>query len=155
MRETLEISLRERIRQNLVSSMEKANINQVQLAEKLGISKGTVNNWTRGNNSPDVDMVPKICDVLGISILDLYSPSKSEAIMIQKAPSISDEAISIAERYEELDGHGREAVRAILDIEWRRCKREKEKKEGSVIVVAARTDDGPYAPMGPDTEVEI
>lgn len=72
------ISLRERIRINLISAMESANINQVQLAEKLGISKGTVNNWARGNNSPDVDMVPKICDVLGISVLDLYSPTKFE-----------------------------------------------------------------------------
>ena len=58
--------------------MKTANINQVQLAELRGISKGTVNNWTRGNNSPDVDIVPKICDVLGISILDLYSPSEIE-----------------------------------------------------------------------------
>lgn len=73
------ISLRERIRINLISAMESANINQVQLAEKLGISKGTVNNWARGNNSPDVDMVPKICDVLGISVLDLYSPTKFES----------------------------------------------------------------------------
>ena len=51
------ISLRERIRINLVTAMENAGINQVQLADKLNISKGTVNNWTRGNNSPDVDMV--------------------------------------------------------------------------------------------------
>lgn len=90
MTETLEISLRERIRQNLVSSMEKADINQVQLAEKLGISKGTVNNWTRGNNSPDVDMVPKICGVLGISILDLYSPSESERIIMQKSTLLTE-----------------------------------------------------------------
>ena len=65
-----EISLRERIRLNLVSFMGAADINQVQLAEKLGVSKGTVNNWVRGNNSPDVDMVPKICKVLDVSILD-------------------------------------------------------------------------------------
>lgn len=73
------ISLRERIRLNLVAAMENAGINQVQLAEKLKISKGTVNNWTRGNNSPDVDMVPKICEVLGISILTLYSPTEFES----------------------------------------------------------------------------
>lgn len=47
------ISLRERIRINLITAMENAGINQVQLADKLNISKGTVNNWTRGNNSPD------------------------------------------------------------------------------------------------------
>lgn len=74
-----EISLRERIRLNLVSAMKSAGINQVKLAEILGISKGTVNNWTRGNNSPDVDIVPRICDALGISILDLYSPAEIEA----------------------------------------------------------------------------
>ena len=39
MSELHEMSLRERIRLNLVSSMEAANINQVQLADKLGISK--------------------------------------------------------------------------------------------------------------------
>lgn len=58
MSELHEMSLRERIRLNLVSSMEAANINQVQLADKLGISKGTVNNWARGNNSPDVEFEP-------------------------------------------------------------------------------------------------
>lgn len=78
MSENLEISFRERIRLNLVSAMKVANISQVQLAERLGISKGTVNNWTRGNNSPDVEIVPKICDVLGISLSDLFSPSEIE-----------------------------------------------------------------------------
>lgn len=88
-----EISLRERIRINLVSAMENANVNQVQLAEKLGISKGTVNNWARGNNSPDVDMVPRICKVLGISILDLYSPAKPElSETTKKSPSTAEAA---------------------------------------------------------------
>lgn len=87
-----EISLRERIRLNLVSAMEKANISQVQLAERLGISKGTVNNWVRGNNSPDVDMVPKICKVLSISVLDLYSPTKYETIAETENPPSTDES---------------------------------------------------------------
>lgn len=93
MSELHEISLRERIRINLISAMDKAHINQVQLAEKLGISKGTVNNWSRGNNSPDVDMVPKICDVLGISVLDLYSPTQFEPPeSIKKSPSTTEAA---------------------------------------------------------------
>lgn len=89
--ELKDISLRERIRLNLVAAMERANVNQVQLADKLGISKGTVNNWTRGNNSPDVDIVPKICNVLGLSIQEFYSPSEIEMkyIQHQKSPSPS------------------------------------------------------------------
>ena len=50
------VSLRERMRINLVSAMKKAGLTQVSLADRLDISKGTVNNWIRGNNSPDVDM---------------------------------------------------------------------------------------------------
>ncbi len=124
MEELNEISLRERIRLNLVFAMEKANINQVNLADKLGISKGTVNNWVRGNNSPDVDMVPKICKVLNISILELYSPTRYEPIgNSQKPPSYSEEAMKLAEDYDGcMDDRGRETVRGVADLEVARFK---------------------------------
>lgn len=132
------ISLRERIRINLVSYMESANINQVQLAEKLGISKGTVNNWARGNNSPDVDMVPKICKVLGISILDLYSPTKFEvqetATQTRKAPSYSDEAMRLAQDYDKrMDSWGRKQVRDVADNEITRCTSEQQALKAAAL----------------------
>lgn len=115
------ISLRERIRINLVTAMENAGINQVQLADKLNISKGTVNNWTRGNNSPDVDMVPRICEVLGISVLSLYSPTEFESPegeTTKKSPSdLSEEAKKIAKDYDKLDARGKGAVKAIMEYE--------------------------------------
>lgn len=115
------ISLRERIRINLVTAMENAGINQVQLADKLNISKGTVNNWTRGNNSPDVDMVPRICEVLGISVLSLYSPTEFESPegeATKKFPSdLSEEARKIARSYDKMNDHGKGAVKAILNYE--------------------------------------
>ena len=115
------ISLRERIRINLVTAMENAGINQVQLADKLNISKGTVNNWTRGNNSPDVDMVPRICEVLGISVLSLYSPTEFESPegeTTKKSPSeLSEEAQKIAKSYEKLTDHEKEAVKLIMEYE--------------------------------------
>ena len=123
MGEMHEISLRERIRLNLLSAMERADINQVQLAEKLGISKGTVNNWARGNNSPDVDMVPKICKVLGISILDLYSPTRYEPqeYVKKEATLYSSEAEKLAQDYDGLDEHGKRIVRLVADEEKARC----------------------------------
>lgn len=134
-----EISLRERIRLNLLSSMERANINQVQLAEKLGISKGTVNNWARGNNSPDVDMVPKICKVLGISILDLYSPTKLEPQEGKKiTPLYSSEAMKLAKDYDGLDRHGRKVVRLVTDEELARCA------EAIQVTPARRPDETVY-----------
>lgn len=117
-----EISLRERIRLNLIDGMKNAGLNQVQLAERLGISKATVNNWTRGNNSPDVDMVPQICKALGIAILDLYIPRDDEPLEHpspkKNTPSdLSEEAQKIAKDYEKLDDRGRGAVKAVLHYE--------------------------------------
>lgn len=129
------ISLRERIRLNLIDAMKNAGITQVQLADKLNISKGTVNNWTRGNNSPDVDMVPKICDVLGISIIDLYSPRDSEPYTapikaIKTAPSeLSDEAKKVARDYEGLDRHGRNMTKIVITEEQKRMAEERRKAE--------------------------
>ena len=117
-----DVSLRERIRLNLIDAMKNAGITQVQLADKLNISKGTVNNSTRGNNSPDVDMVPKICEVLGISIIDLYSPRDSESVSnlskTNTAPSdLSEEAQKIARSYDKLTDHGKGAVKLIMEYE--------------------------------------
>lgn len=131
-----EISLRESIRLNLIAAMEKANINQTQLADKLGISKGTINNWVRGNNSPDVDTVPKICKVLGVSVLDLYSPAKmgqrKDLKGTQTVSFCSNEAIKLAQDYDEkLDNWGRKQVRAVADneIARRAAEIEEQKKQ--------------------------
>lgn len=129
-----EISLRERIRLNLLDGMKNAGLNQVQLAEKLGISKATVNNWTRGNNSPDVDMVPQICKALGIAILDLYSPRENEPIELHSekrisSSNLSEEAQQVAQDYSQLDQPGKNVVRVVIQEEGKRVKAEKEKRQ--------------------------
>ncbi|MCI8652623.1 MAG: LexA family transcriptional regulator [Angelakisella sp.] len=130
-----QISFRERIRLNLVAAMRAAEISQVQLAEKLGISKGTVNNWTRGNNSPDVDMVPQICEVLGIPIIDFYSNGyESSSGLRQKTPPISDEAMKLAKDYDDLDHWGQKQVRSTADIEAARVADERRRgRQGEAI----------------------
>lgn len=106
--------------------MERANINQVKLADKLGISKGTVNNWVRGNNSPDVDMVPKICKVLNITIKDFYGDGSishdAKDATIKKTDSLySDGAMKLADNYDhKLDNWGRQAIRDLMETEMAR-----------------------------------
>ncbi len=131
MSELNKISLRERIRLNLVASMERAGINQVQLADKLGLKKGTINNWVKGNNSPDIDMVPKICSVLGISVLDYYSPTPYETVEIPKVspPFFSILDKQILERYHALDSHGKEMVDLVIDKETERMELEANARE--------------------------
>ncbi len=105
-----DISLRERIRLNLVAAMERAGINQVQLAKKLGISKCTVNNWISGNNSPDVDIVPDVCSVLGISIIELFS-SLNNSVVGSPGLNLSSDEIAILLAYR----HANDDDRAIVN----------------------------------------
>lgn len=43
------------------------NLNQVQLAEKLNVSKQTVSNWENNNILPSVEMLVKISKVFSVS----------------------------------------------------------------------------------------
>ena len=42
-------------------------LNQVQLAEKLGVTKQSVSNWENDNIVPSVDMLEKIADFFNVT----------------------------------------------------------------------------------------
>ena len=50
---------------------KKANLTQMQLAEKLGITDRAVSKWETGKAMPDSSVMLELCDVLGISVNDL------------------------------------------------------------------------------------
>lgn len=46
---------------------QSRELNQVQLAEKLGVAKQSVSNWENDNIMPSVEMLEKIADFFGVS----------------------------------------------------------------------------------------
>ena len=46
---------------------QSKELNQVQLAEKLGVKKQSVSNWENDNIMPSVDMLVKIADFFDVS----------------------------------------------------------------------------------------
>ena len=50
---------------------KKANLTQMQLAEKLNITDRAVSKWETGKAMPDTSIMLELCDVLGISVNDL------------------------------------------------------------------------------------
>ena len=52
-------------------TLEAARVNvgltQKEAAEKLGVSNKTLGNWENGITFPPADMIPKICDLYGVS----------------------------------------------------------------------------------------
>ena len=52
---------------------KKANLTQVQLAEKLSITDKAVSKWERGVAMPDTSIMLELCDILGISVNELLN----------------------------------------------------------------------------------
>ena len=52
---------------------KKANLTQMQLAEKLGITDKAISKWERGIAMPDSSIMLELCDILDISVNELLS----------------------------------------------------------------------------------
>ena len=52
----------------LEDSIKLSPYNNAQVAERLGVSKGTVSNWVSGIRKPDIDMIIQICILLDVDI---------------------------------------------------------------------------------------
>ncbi len=55
---------------------KKQNLTQEQLAEKLNVSKNAVSKWERGLNLPDVSNMQDLCNILHISLNELFIGEK-------------------------------------------------------------------------------
>ena len=51
----------------------KANLTQMQLAEKLGITDRAISKWETGRTLPDSSIMLELCGTLGITVNDLLS----------------------------------------------------------------------------------
>ena len=55
---------------------KKANLTQMQLAEKLDITDKAISKWERGMSMPDTSIMLELCDILCISVNELLSGEK-------------------------------------------------------------------------------
>lgn len=57
----------------IANCRKKANLTQMQLAEKLGITDRAVSKWETGKSLPDSSIMLQLCGMLGITVNDLLS----------------------------------------------------------------------------------
>lgn len=70
---------------------KEKNLTQMQLAELLGITGQAVSKWENGRGMPDVSLLQPLCDVLGISLNELFS---GEHISAEEYKGKAEENIS-------------------------------------------------------------
>ena len=62
-----------KIRKFIAECRKKANLTQMQLAEKLNITDRAISKWENGKAMPDSSIMLDLCNVLSISVNDLLS----------------------------------------------------------------------------------
>ena len=60
----------------IAACRKRANLTQLQLADKLGITDKAISKWERGITIPDTSIMLELCDILGISVNELLSGEK-------------------------------------------------------------------------------
>ena len=60
----------------IAACRKRANLTQLQLADKLGIIDKAISKWERGITMPDTSIMLELCDILGISVNELLSGEK-------------------------------------------------------------------------------
>lgn len=62
--------------QILKKYMERDNLSQKDIADKLHISKQIVSEYVSGKKFPRVDKMQQLADLFGVLMSDMYNPSK-------------------------------------------------------------------------------
>lgn len=104
-------------------------------AALVGISPQYASNLEKGKNnqgkplSPSIDIYKKIAKATGVDENAFFGMLSDRIEVTHKPPIRSD----VMEQYEALDEHGKEVVKAVLNLEYARCVGAKPKPETKVI----------------------
>ncbi len=61
----------------IANERKEKKLTQAKLAERVFVSEKTISKWENGNGIPDTNTLPKLCEVLGVSINELLSGERT------------------------------------------------------------------------------
>lgn len=112
---------------NLKQLRENLKMTQKEFASSLSLGVTTYNGYETGARDPKSDFWVAVAKKYGVTIDYLmgYSNDPHKTFdEIKNTPSLSDEALKVAEDYNGLDKHGKTVVRVVMSEEQKRIKEE-------------------------------
>jgi transcriptional regulator with XRE-family HTH domain len=98
------------------------SLTQEDLAKLIGVTKGAIANYENNTSHPREQIIYALMDTLDVDANFLFQ----DHVKIKTAPSLSDEAMTLAKDYDDkLDPWGQKAVRGLADTEILRCEAER------------------------------
>ena len=97
---------------NIIRELRKGKgLSMKELGQLCGVSESTISNIEKGKRKPSFELLLNLGEALECSVSDLIGDAVEEHIVESE----------IDKKYAALDEHGKAAVDAILDLEYRRC----------------------------------
>ena len=105
---------------------KKNGYTQVTLAEKLGVSKGTVAMWEVGKRKPDFETLCTLSELFDVRTDYILGQSDddSSATLSPKLGkwSTEDELMDLIKLYLSIDDYGKQTVDYLIKTEAERCR---------------------------------
>jgi len=102
--------------EKLKQARKNKGYTQKELAELIKAKHNSISNWEKDQNKPDPDTIEIICGVLGIKPNYLFDKVNEELYTVGEE--------NLIKKYRRLDSHGQEIIDRILDLEFKRIKKE-------------------------------
>ena len=127
---------------------KEKGMTQIELAEALDVSKGTVAMWETGRRRPSFDMLDRLSDVFDRRIdyilgttddpLPASKPTEGE-VKVMGNWIIQEEYEDVMRKFTLLDEFGQKAVSAVLRAEFARCQEQSTLRSGRGVSVTVKS----------------
>lgn len=76
---------------SMIAELRKQHgMTQLELAEKMGVTDKAVSKWERDLSCPDINSLPTLAQVLGVSVEELMQIKKDADVSVSKTAEILD-----------------------------------------------------------------
>ena len=95
-----------------VSNFRKEKkLTQEDLGQQLGVKRNTVSSWESGINALDVEVLFQICQILNVSVSDLFGKFANSS-----ANELSVQEHTLLQHYRALPSLGQDVVNAVIGM---------------------------------------
>ena len=75
----------------MIAELRKQHgMTQLELAEKMGVTDKAVSKWERDLSCPDINSLPKLAEILGVSVEELMQVKKEAEAPVSKTTEIME-----------------------------------------------------------------
>ena len=110
---------------------EELGLTQPELANLIGVSKGSIGNYESNVSSPNEKILFKLFSALKCDANFLYQ----DDMKIMQTDNFTFEEKKHIKKYRELDTHGRDMVDTVIEKEYERCMSNEEQEEEKPDVI--------------------